>query len=326
MPERHGRVPDGDAESGERFLVRRDGDGAFAKISLLRFGRDGKIVYKRIVEETVAAVVEKRADMIDGSIPCGLAALRHKIHHVDLDGIRRVDRLADAGDEKIRNNARIKAAGAEHDEVCLPDGVETGAERHGVLRRKICPHNAPREVFFVFGNLRFARDGHAVVEIGEELHVFVCDRQHAPGDGEHLAHARDGLVKRIAHAVERGEKEIAEALTAQRAVPEPVGEQRLHRRLGVRERLQAVADVAGREHAELLPEHAAAAAVVHDGDDGGNGRGNALQAAQHGGKSGTAADGDDLYIRTAGKTLFHCSFTLSRSRQMSRAFCPCSSR
>ena len=72
LPERHGRVPDGDAESGERFLVRRDGDGAFTKISLLRFGRDGKIVYKRIVEETVAAVVEKRADMIDGSIPCGL--------------------------------------------------------------------------------------------------------------------------------------------------------------------------------------------------------------------------------------------------------------
>ena len=48
------------------------------------------------------------------------------------------------------------------------------------------------------------------------LHVLVRDRQHAPGDGEHLAHARDGLVERIAHAVERGEKEIAEALAAQR--------------------------------------------------------------------------------------------------------------
>ena len=141
-----------------------------------------------------------------------------------------------------------------------------------MLRREICPHDAPREVFFVFGDLRFARDGHAVVKISEELHVLVRDRQHAPGDGEHLAHARDGLVERVAHAVERGEKEIAEALAAQRAVLKPIGEQGLHRRLGVRKRLQTVADVAGREHTELLPEHAAAAAVVHHGDDGGDGR------------------------------------------------------
>ena len=217
-------------------------------------------------------MVEERADVIDGGIPRGLAALRHKIHNIDLYGVRLVDRLADAGDEKVRNDARIKTAGAEHDEIGLPDGVKTGGQRRWMLRREICPHDAPREIFFVFGDLRFARDGHAVVKIGEELHVLVRDRQHAPGDGEHLAHARDGFVERVAHAVERGEKEIAEALAAQRAVLKPIGEQGLHRRLGVCKRLQTVADVAGREHTELLPEHAAAAAVVHHGDDGGDGR------------------------------------------------------
>ena len=86
-------------------------------------------------------------------------------------------------------------------------------------------------------DLRFARDGHAVVKIGKELHILVRDRQDAPGDGEHLAHTRDGLVEGIAHAVERSEKEIAEALAAQRTVLESIGEQRLHRRLGVRKRL-----------------------------------------------------------------------------------------
>ena len=42
LPERHGRIPDRDAERGERFLVRRDGDGTLAEVSLLRFGRDGE--------------------------------------------------------------------------------------------------------------------------------------------------------------------------------------------------------------------------------------------------------------------------------------------
>lgn len=83
LPERHGRIPDRDAERGERFLVRRDGNGPFAEIFLLRFGRDGKIVYKGIVEQSLAAVVEERADVIDGGIPRGLAALRHKIHNID---------------------------------------------------------------------------------------------------------------------------------------------------------------------------------------------------------------------------------------------------
>ena len=148
MPERHGRIPNRDAERGERFLVRRDGNGPFAEIFLLRFGRDGKIVYKGIVEQPLAAVVEERADVIDGGIPRGLAALRHKIHNIDLYGVRLVDRLADAGDEKVRNDARIKTAGAEHDEIGLPDGIKTGGQRRRMLRREICPHDATREVFF----------------------------------------------------------------------------------------------------------------------------------------------------------------------------------
>src|SRR5204862_119763 len=73
---------------------------------------------------------------------------------------------------------------------------------------------------------------------------------------------------------------------------EAVLEQLLHQRLGVRQRDQAVPDIAGREHVEVAPESAAAAAVVGYGDDGRNVTGVFLQSAEHGGEAGATSRGE----------------------------------
>ena len=64
--------------------------------------------------------------------------------------------------------------------------------------------------------------------------------------------------------------------------------------LGVGESGDAVADVAGRDDVEVAAQLAAGAAVVGDGDDGGEVAGVALEAAQQRREAVAAADGDDL--------------------------------
>ncbi len=57
---------------------------------------------------------------------------------------------------------------------------------------------------------------------------------------------------------------------------------------------QTVADVSGGQHPEFPTEHAAAAAVISNGDDGGDVTAVALEAAQQGGETGAPSDGDDV--------------------------------
>ncbi|MDQ0814076.1 hypothetical protein QFZ63_005790 [Streptomyces sp. B3I7] len=60
------------------------------------------------------------------------------------------------------------------------------------------------------------------------------------------------------------------------------------------QRGQRLAQVAGREHAELVAETSAGAAVVGDGDDGGEVAGDAAQRGERGGQPHAAAEGDHL--------------------------------
>ena len=107
------------------------------------------------------------------------------------------------------------------------------------------------------------------------------DGQHAPFDVEHAARHLDRLVEVAGDAGHRGQKQIPERVPGQafafgEAVAEKVGDERFV----VGERDQAVADVAGRQNAELFLQPSRAAAVVADGDDGGEVGGDLLEAAQ----------------------------------------------
>ena len=74
---------------------------------------------------------------------------------------------------------------------------------------------------------------------------------------------------------------------------EAVLEQARHRRLGVRQRRDAVADVAHRRDAQLLAQLARRAAVVGDRHDRRDVAGHLLEAAQQRRQAGAAADGHD---------------------------------
>ena len=77
------------------------------------------------------------------------------------------------------------------------------------------------------------------------------------------------------------------SLTAE-AVLEELG----HQRLGLGERGEALADVAGREHSILLAQPAARAAVVGDGDDRDDVAGVLLDASEQRREPGAATDRD----------------------------------
>jgi hypothetical protein len=77
------------------------------------------------------------------------------------------------------------------------------------------------------------------------------------------------------------------------AIREAVLEELAEHGLVVREGCQAVADVAGGQDAQVAAQAPGGAAVVGDGDDGGDVARVGLQAAQHGSQAVPAADRDD---------------------------------
>ena len=136
----------------------------------------------------------------------------------------------------------------------------------------------------------------------------------------------DRLVKRAGNAVHGRKKQIAEALPGQRAVGKAVVEQLLHGGLGIGQRHDAVADIARRQHSQILAQHAGAAAVVGDGDDGGDILRVGLQAPQHGGQAVPAADGRDARLPAVGLIepdlfgqFYHRAYLLPISRWLSVA-------
>ena len=179
-------------------------------------------------------------------------------------------------------------------------------------RQKLDVVDAAVLLLFEAEDIALADNVGAVFKGRRQSHVRRRDRNDRAADGQHLPHAAHRLVKRAGDAVERCKQEIAEALPAQRAALKAIGQELLHDRLGVRERLHAVADIAGRQHPDVPPQHTAAAAVVRHGDDGGQIYRVFFQPAQHGGKARAAADGDDMRSLRPQLTAWkHCAHTQS---------------
>ena len=126
---------------------------------------------------------------------------------------------------------------------------------------------------------------HDVVESG---------RQHLTPHLEHVRRLAHGVLEVARDLGHRGDEQVAEAVSLEPAVlGEPVLEEAAHHRLVVGQRHQAVAQVAGREHAHVAAEPARAAAVVRHGHDGGEIAGLRLEAAEQRGQPVASADGDD---------------------------------
>src|SRR3989338_5260164 len=113
-------------------------------------------------------------------------------------------------------------------------------------------------------------------------------------DREHFAGGSHGLLEIPRDLCHRRNEEVPEAVALQgRVLGETVLKEPLHERFGIGQRHQAVADIAGRDHVELLAQAPRAAAVVRHGDDR-RAVGRVLfQALQGGREARAAADGHD---------------------------------
>ncbi len=186
--------------------------------------------------------------------------------------------------------------GPEDDHLGLGDRALGVVGRAHVIRRDPHPVDAVR-----LRDPALPGDLGPVVEAGMEGQRR-GGRGHDPAahreDAVHLAHRL--LEVAVLELHQRGEEQVADrvpaeagarlrvprrddVLAARRARPgtrEPVLEQAAHERLGVRERDDAVADVAHGRDAQLLAQHAGRAAVVRDGHDRGEVRGVLLEPAE----------------------------------------------
>ena len=120
------------------------------------------------------------------------------------------------------------------------------------------------------GDVGFAAHEGAVVHARDQGGVGGGGGIDAAAGGENLGGQLDGVGEVAGDLSERGDEEIAEVVAFEPvAGAEAVGEELGQQVLFFAESDHAVAQVAGREHVEVLAQAAGGAAVVSDGDDGG---------------------------------------------------------
>jgi hypothetical protein len=321
-----------DAECADAVEVGLDGGLAFEGVLGESRGQDGCGVDERVVEDFLAGVglgvVENFFDVLGGGEAERLVGLGHEISDVDAGGAGGGDGFGNAADQEVGDERGVERAGAEGDEIGLSDGVEGFGQREGVGGRE---HELD-DGLFAGCDAGLAMNQRVVVHARGEGGVGGGGGVDAAAGGEDLGAGLDGSGEIAGDSGERGEEEVAEVVALEIAVGEAVLEELGEEVLILGEGDEAVAEVAGGEHVEALAEAAGGAAVVGDGDDGGEftdeagdrlggaaragrrglrrwvGRGDeVLEAAQQRRKAGTAADGDDAKLLVAGIRERHCS-------------------
>ena len=239
--------------------------------------------------------------MVGGGIVLGLAVLCHHVEGIDLKRVGGVQRFGNALHQQVGDDAGIQAAGAQNDKLRLFDGPQCLRQRRDVPRQQAHRLDIQILVFFRGCDGRFSHHAAAIGKQGLQRHILRTDGKHLPRYGKDPVHIADGLFKGAADVVERQKKQISEALSLQTAGIEPVVEQLAHGGAGIGQGKNAVADIAGGQHAKLPPQLAGGAAVVGDGDNGSDILRVFLQPQKQGGKPRSPADDHDAASRRAGR-------------------------
>ncbi len=174
--------------------------------------------------------------------------------------------LAISGISEIGQDAGVERAGAEKNQIGLLDGFERLGKRAGGTRRE-------REFFdglAAGGDAGFAVDAAAAFERGDQRDVGDGRRENAAANGEDFAADADGFGEIAGDVGECGEEEIAEIVADETAAGvEAILKEAAEKSFVLRKGDHAVADVAGRQDTIFAAQAAGAAAVIGDGDDGG---------------------------------------------------------
>ena len=145
-----------------------------------------------------------------------------------------------------------------------------------------------------------SKDTGAVLKLRLKVNILFRDRQHPASNGQHLPHLPYRLSKAAIDPVQGCHHEVAEVLPLQGSLLKTVGHQPFHDRLRVGKGQHAVPGISRRQHAKILPEHAAPAAVIGHGDNGRDVPGVAFEPPQHGRKAMSASNGDDTRCAAGG--------------------------
>jgi hypothetical protein len=313
-----------EAEVLEFAKVDGDGFGALGAVAAGDIGRDGLTIGDDPIDHPARDVFLDGAEMIGESVTGSLAGLGHEIGDIDARRFGLDDGGSNFRDKEIGKDAGVKRTGAEQNEVGLRDGFEGFGNGTDAARRE-------RELFnglAAGGDARFPLDAAAILESGHERNVGNGRWKDAATDGEHFTADADGFAKVAGDVRERGEKKIAkvvanEAAPGMEAILKEAGEESFV----FGKRHHAVANVAWRENAILAAKTTGTAAIIGDGDDGGEIGDGALgsgmlvaaandvffQSTQDGGKARAPTEGHDAEavgesVRSGG-AFFHVSFS-----------------
>ena len=145
-----------------------------------------------------------------------------------------------------------------------------------------------------FGNLRFALDDGAVLHNGIKSDVFFAGGNDAAFDGKNFRRRLERSLHVARDFVHCRDKQVAEAVSRKFAVAaETVLEEFFHKRLGVGKRDKTVAQIARRNNSEFLAQTSRTAAVICNGDHGGDIVRRRFNSAQKDAQAVPAADNRD---------------------------------
>ena len=293
-----------DAETGDLLRIEANLLGAFGAITSCDFRGNGLAVGDDVVDEIFPDVILNGADMLAERVLRSFTGLRHEIGDIDARGPGMSDGAGDLGDEEIRKNAGVERAGPHEDEVGVVDGFEGGGERAYAAGNELEFANRNSAA----GNVGFALYALAIGEGSDEMNVRSGGRKDATADRKNFGGNANRFSEISGNVGKRRKEEIAKVVTAEAAPGlESILKKTAEERFVFGERHHAIANIARRKNAVFTAQTAGAAAVVGDGNDGGEIGDRAsegglfvappddmvLQTTKKSGKPGAAAESDN---------------------------------
>ncbi len=246
-------------------------------------------------------------DMVRGFVVFGLTGLGHNIAYIYRNRRGPGNSVSHSSDEKVGNNAGVKAAGPQNNDVRFRDGGKGLWDRFAIPRLQKNPPDAlacARYLGFTFNNT-------AVFKLGTERALFQSCRKDLSPDGQNLAHLFYGCLKVSCNLRHGGNQQVTDTVAGQAvAVGKTVLQQFFHQCFFVSQGYQAVSDVTGRKYAELTAQPSGTPPVVSHGNNCCNVAGIFFKPPQEDRKTGPAADNNHF------RAPFQMVFLVDKLRQV----------
>ena len=250
-------------------------------------------MYQRRVDHGPDVPLEG-ADVIGGVVAVGFTRLREQIDHEDPHPAAGCERRPHSLAQQAGDHARVEAAGTEHHQVGVGDGVQ----RLGGRRNRA---SQPQAVHAPAGSSDCALALHpaAVRKLRDQIDTPARCREDPPLRSKDPRRFLDCRGETAQPLRERGKHQVPDGVAPDPADSgKPVLEDPRQRTCAGSERYQAVADVPGARKPIEAAKLARAAAVVAGGHDRGDLRryvksARPDQPAENGGEPGSSADGRD---------------------------------